>query len=315
MVITKHGACPCDHYRDDMRMLVTGGTGQLGQAMVREAERHGDTVLAAGSSELNLANREQVLQVVGAFRPEAIIHGGAWTDVDGCELDSRRAFLINAWGSRVVAEAAELVGARVVGVSTDYVFDGNGGGPAGGEAYTEWDQPDPLNVYGRSKLAGERELLERLGGSACVVRTAWVCGPDGKNFLKTMLRLADEGAAEAKAVSVVNDQHGSPTFTDDLARVLRELAVRRVSGVFHASNQGPTTWWEFAAEIFRIAGHDPGRVLPVSTAELLPARPAARPAFSLLDSVARDALGLASMPDWRASLKTALTALGRSDHA
>jgi dTDP-4-dehydrorhamnose reductase len=298
----------------NMRMLVTGGTGQLGQAMVREAQRHGDTVLAVGSSQLNLAQREQVLQVVGAFRPDVIIHGGAWTDVDGCELDSRKAFLLNAWGSRAVAEAADLVGARVVGISTDYVFSGKGGGPTGGQAYTEWDQTDPLNVYGQSKLAGERELLDRLGGAACVVRTAWVCGPDGKNFLKTMLRLADDGAAETKPVSVVNDQRGSPTFTDDLARVVRELAVRRVSGVFHASNQGPTTWWEFAAEIFRRAGHDPGRVLPVSTQELLPQRPAARPAFSLLDSVARDALGLAQMPDWRTSLGQALLALGRTDH-
>jgi dTDP-4-dehydrorhamnose reductase len=294
-----------------MRVLITGGTGQLGIALTRECAAHADDVLALGSSELDVSNREQVLQVMGAWRPEVVIHSGAWTDVDGCETDPTRAMRINAWGSRNVAEAADNVQARVVAVSTDYVFDGLGGGSTGGGAYHEWDVPNPISHYGRSKLAGERELLGSLGQRACVVRTAWVCGPDGKNFLKTMLRVADQGADAAAPVTVVNDQHGSPTFTDDLARVLRELAIRRVGGVFHASNRGPTTWFAFAQEIFRGSGHDVDRVQPVASADLLPKRPAPRPSYSLLDSLALDSLGLTPMDPWQVALERNLRTLER----
>jgi dTDP-4-dehydrorhamnose reductase len=293
-----------------MRVLITGGTGQLGMAVADVCLQAGDEVLSPGHSDLDVANREQVLQVTGAWRPEVVIHCAAWTNVDGCEQEPRKAMQANAWGSRVVAEAADIV-ARVVAVSTDYVFNGKGSGLNGGLAYTEWDTPDPLNEYGRSKLAGEREVMERLGARGCVVRTAWVCGPDGNNFLKTMLRLADHGADERKTISVVDDQHGSPTFTLDLARVLRELAVRRASGVFHASNPGPTTWHEFAQQIFERSGHDAGRVLPVSTEELLPKRPAPRPAFSLLDSVALDGFGVPRMRDWHEALDDTLRGMGR----
>ncbi len=187
---------------------------------------------------------------------------------------------------------------------------GNGAG-GHGRPYNEWDDTNPINEYGRSKLAGERELLGRLAGDACVVRTAWVCGAEGKNFLRTMLRLADEGHAQASTINVVDDQHGSPTFTDDLAAVLRELAVRRVSGVFHASNPGRTTWHGFAQAIFAMAGHDPSRVLAVSSAEMLAARPAPRPGFSLLGSVARDALGLQPMAQWPDALERTLRTMGR----
>jgi dTDP-4-dehydrorhamnose reductase len=317
-----HPGCGCDvlrvhrgvghpRYLVRMRVLVTGGTGQLGQALARTLGAAGDDFSLWSSSDLDVGNREQVLQIVGGMRPDVIIHGGAWTDVDGCETDPERAYRINAWGSRVVAEAADLCGARVVGVSTDYVFSGRGGGPGDGRAYHEWDATDPLNEYGRSKLAGEHELLNRLGSRACVVRTAWVCGPDGKNFLKTMLRLAEAGAADRSTLTVVNDQHGSPTFTDDLALAIRELAVRRASGVVHVSNPGATTWFDFAAEIFRRAGHDPSRVIPVTTEELLPKRPAPRPKFSLLGSMARDGFGITPLPEWPASLQRALVALGR----
>ena len=292
-----------------MRVLITGGSGQLGLALTRVCAAAGDEVNALASADCDVSDREAVLQLVGAWRPSVIMHSGAWTDVDGCELDSERAMRVNAWGCRNVAEAADFVGARVVGVSTDYVFDGRG--PVGGRAYHEWDATAPINEYGRSKLAGERELLGRLGGDACVVRTAWVCGPEGKNFLLTMLRLAEQGKSEGSPVSVVTDQHGAPTFTDDLARVLRELAVRRVGGVFHASNAGRTTWHEFASAIFTMAGYDATRVLPIASSELLPARPAARPAFSVLGSVARDALGLVPMDAWSVALERTLRDMGR----
>ncbi len=294
-----------------MRVLITGGTGQLGLALQRTCMAAGDEVNSLGSAQCSVADREAVLQVVGAWRPTVIMHCGAWTDVDGCEQNPEHAMLVNAWGSRNVAEAAAQVGARVVGVSTDYVFDGRGAGPAGGRPYNEWDETNPLNEYGRSKLAGERELIDRLGGDACIVRTAWVCGAEGKNFLRTMLRVADEGAAEARPVTVVDDQHGSPTFTDDLAAVLRELAVRRVGGVFHVSNPGRTTWHGFAAAIFAMSGHNPDRVKPVSSADLLPVRPAPRPGFSLLGSVARDALGLHPLAEWQVALERTLRTMGR----
>lgn len=300
-----------------MRVLITGGTGQLGMALQRVCVAAGDDVNSLGSAQCNVADRETVLQVVGAWQPTVILHCGAWTDVDGCEQNPEKAMLINAWGSRNVAEAAAHVGARVIGVSTDYVFDGKGAGAAAqaeagfGRPYNEWDDTNPINEYGRSKLAGEWELLNRLGGDACVVRTAWVCGADGKNFLRTMLRLADEGLAAASPLNVVNDQHGSPTFTDDLAIVLRELAIRRVSGVFHASNPGRTTWHGFAEAIFAMSGHDASRVHAVSSAEMLASRPAPRPGFSLLGSVARDALGLNPMAEWPEALERTLRSMGR----
>jgi dTDP-4-dehydrorhamnose reductase len=289
---------------------VTGGNGQLGVELNRVLFEAGDEVLAVSHHDLDVADREAVHQLVGAWRPECIIHGAAWTNVDGCEADPTRAYLVNAWGSRNVAEAAELVRSRVVAVSTDYVFDGRGGGPNGGQAYTEWDTPNPISAYGRSKLGGERDVIDILGPRAAIVRTAWVCSQHGQNFMNTMIRLAKAGADERTVLPVVSDQHGSPTFTADLAVVLRALAVRRLGGIFHASNVGPTTWFEFAQAIFVATGHDPERVQPTLAKDLVPQRPAPRPEYSLLAGVALDAAGVGPLPHWNASLQVALTGLG-----
>jgi dTDP-4-dehydrorhamnose reductase len=294
----------------DMRVLVTGGNGQLGRELDRVLTAAGDEVHSVGHSELDITDREAVLQMVGAWRPESIIHAAAWTNVDGCEDDPDRAFVVNAWGSRNVAEAARLVGGRVIAVSTDYVFDGAGTGPSGGGPYSEWDAPNPVSAYGRSKLGGEREVLDLLGPDAAVVRTAWVCSAHGKNFMNTMIRLAQQGHETGKPISVVNDQHGSPTFTADLANALRSIAANRLSGVFHAANTGPTTWFDFARAIFAATGHDAGRVVPVSTEELLPKRPAPRPAYSLLSGVALQAAGIGPLPTWQASLDVTLEGMG-----
>ncbi len=294
----------------DVRILVTGANGQLGVELQQLLAAHGDEVLAANHASLDVSDREQVLQVVGAWRPECIIHGAAWTNVDGCETDPLKAHLINAWGSRNIGEAAELVGARVVAVSTDYVFDGRGGGPNGGEAYNEWDIPRPISAYGRSKLGGERDLVDILGNRVAIVRTAWVCSAHGQNFMNTMIRLAKAGADNHSALTVVNDQHGSPTFTKDLAAVLRSLCASHLGGTFHASNSGPTTWFDFAQAIFSATGHDPSRVLAVSSDELLPKRPAPRPAYSLLACVALEAAGLGLLPDWNDSLRHTLEGMG-----
>lgn len=271
-----------------MKILITGAGGQLGADLV-EAMSDWD-VVAMRRDQMDVAEREEVLQAVTTVEPDAIVHAGAWTAVDACESDPDRAFRVNALGSRHVAEAARLAGAHLLYVSTDYVFDGTASTP-----YTEWDQPNPQSVYGRSKLAGEEETLAQVP-SAAVVRTSWVCGAHGQNMVKTILRLA----GEHDRLSFVNDQQGCPTFTDDLARMVRRLVVARLPGVFHVTNQGTTTWFELARAVLAAAGQDPERVSPVTTAEF--PRPAPRPAFSVLDNAALRLQGIPLLDDWRIPL-------------
>src|SRR3954471_4617226 len=186
-----------------MRVLITGAGGQLGTDLVAAfAEHESHEVVGVAHAELDVADRDQVLQVAGSVRPDAIVHAAAWTAVDACEGDRDRAYAVNALGSRHIGEAAALVGAHVLAVSTDYVFDGSLD-----RAYTEWDEPNPQSVYGFSKLAGERELIATTPGAA-IVRTAWVCSVHGSNMVKTVLRLA---TTTDKPLRFVNDQHGCPT--------------------------------------------------------------------------------------------------------
>ena len=290
-----------------MRVLITGGRGQLGTELAAVCDSAGDDVVLCAHSDLDVSDRESALQVVGAVHPDVVIHAGAWTNVDGCEADPSRAYLVNALGSRHMAEAAALVGARLLYVSSDYVFDGRGTGTEGGGAYTEWDATDPISHYGRSKLGGEHEVASVLGPAATIVRSSWVVGRYGGNFLKTMLRLAND--PEGKPVTVVDDQRGCPTFTADLAVVMRRLAVSRLPGLFHVSNAGPVSWFEFAAAIFRVAGADAARVIPIAGADLRPVRPAPRPAFSILDNAALRGSGLVPMPSWEGALHDAVAAL------
>jgi dTDP-4-dehydrorhamnose reductase len=217
-----------------------------------------------------------------------IVHAGAWTDVDGCEMDNARAWVVNALGTRHVAEAAARAGARLCYVSTDYVFDG-----AADRPYTEWDTTNPLSAYGRSKRGGEVEAFTLLGPDATVVRTSWLCGRRGRNFVKTMVERATGDAT----VDVVDDQHGCPTFTDDLAGMIRTLVVSGRPGLFHITNQGPTTWYRLACDTYRIAGADPARVHPIDTAALDPPRAAPRPARSVLDNAALRFSGVALLAD------------------
>ena len=272
-----------------MKVLITGAGGQQGPDLI--AAMSGWDVVPLARDQLDVSEREQVLQAVTTVEPDAIVHAGAWTAVDECESDPERAFRVNALGSRHVAEAARLVGARVLYLSTDYVFDGRATTP-----YTEWDEPNPQSVYARSKLAGEREVLAQLPGAA-VVRTSVVCGVHGQNMVKTILRLA----SERDRLSFVNDQHGCPTFSEDLASMIRRLVVSRLPGVFHVTNQGATTWFDFARAVLAAAGLDPERVSPVSTAEL--PRPAPRPAFSVLDNAALRLQGIPLLDDWHIPLE------------
>jgi dTDP-4-dehydrorhamnose reductase len=288
-----------------MRVLVTGAAGQLGTDVVdalagrvptggratgRLGLRTPCEVVAADRALLDVADRDAVQGIFEGVRPHIVVHAGAWTAVDACESDPDRAYAVNALGTRHVAEAARRVGAHVVYVSTDYVFDGTSTRP-----YLEWDAPNPMSVYGRSKLGGERELDP---GSA-VVRTSWVCGAHGANMVKTVLRLA----SGTGPMRFVDDQRGSPSFTADLAGVVAVLATERLPGTFHVTNSGVTSWYGFARAVLEAAGDDPERVEPIATAELDPPRPAPRPANSALDNAALRLLGMPPLPDWHDGLE------------
>jgi dTDP-4-dehydrorhamnose reductase len=264
-------------------MLVTGAGGQLGRAVVDAASGH--DVVAADSATLDVRDRDAVMQAFGATRPHVAVHAAAWTAVDDCELDLDRAYAVNALGARHVADAAASVGAHVVYVSTDYVFDGCLDRP-----YHEWDEPHPRSVYAASKLAGEREI----GPGATIVRSAWLFAPWGTNMVRTALRLA----AGRPVLRFVDDQRGSPTSVLDLAPALVRLAVARMPGLYHVTNQGGATWFELVCEVLRAAGHDPARVEPIATVDLDPPRAAPRPANSVLDNAVLRLEGEPLLPDW-----------------
>jgi dTDP-4-dehydrorhamnose reductase len=284
-----------------MRVLITGAGGQLGRDLVlafgTAGPRH--EVVAADRGRIDVGDRDAVLQAIGQLRPAVVVHAAAWTAVDACEADPDRAYRVNALGCRHVAEGARLAGAHLVAVSTDYVFDGESP-----EAYREWDRPNPRSVYGRSKLGGEREIAALLPG-ATVVRTSWVCGAHGSNMVKTVLRLA----AERPELAFVDDQRGCPTFTEDLAGMIVQLATARLPGLFHVTNQGPTTWFQFARDVLEAAGRDPSMVRPISTAELQPPRPAPRPANSVLDNAALRLQGIPLLRDHHEPLERVVKAL------
>jgi dTDP-4-dehydrorhamnose reductase len=311
-----------------LRVLVTGGNGQLGRDLrvvlagaVPAGGEHrsphvGHGVLpsvAEGTFEvlstdidtLDVVDRTAVREAVDTFRPDIVLHGGAYTAVDACESDPDTAFAVNALGTRHLAEAAVDVGAHLVYVSTDYVFDGTLERP-----YVEWDRPNPRSVYGRSKLGGEMEVHVIAGASATVVRTAWVSGAHGSNMVKTVLRLA--AAAPEGPLRFVDDQHGCPTFTADLARAVVRLALDRRPGTFHVTNQGETTWCGFAKATLAAAGLDPRLVVPIATSELDPPRPAPRPANSRLDNAVLRLSGLPTLPPWTESLGRLVTALSEA---
>jgi len=298
-----------------LRVLLTGGNGQLGRDLrdvlaggrpvgglptgtppiLTPVEPGAFDVLATDIDTLDVSDRTAVRAAVDAFRPDLVLHGGAYTAVDACESDPDTAFAVNAMGTRHVAEAAAEAGAHLVYVSTDYVFDG-----ALDRPYVEWDRPGPRSVYGRSKLGGEMEVHAVAGPSATIVRTAWVSGAHGANMVKTVLRL---GRSDPDSMlRFVDDQHGCPTFTADLAAALVRLALDRRPGTFHVTNQGETTWFGFARATLEAAGLDSGRVEPIGTSDLDPPRPAPRPANSRLDNAALRLSGLPMLPEWTDAL-------------
>ncbi|TDT17495.1 dTDP-4-dehydrorhamnose reductase [Ilumatobacter fluminis] len=260
-----------------MRILVTGAAGQLGHDLVATCVASGDDVHAVDRAALDVGDRDRVASVVADVGPDVVVNCAAWTAVDACESDPERAMRDNGDAVRWLREACDTAGAHLVQISTDYVFDGTSDRP-----YVETDETNPQSVYGRSKRAGEVVAGER----STIVRTSWVCGAAGGNMVKTVLRVS----AERDTLSFVDDQRGCPTFTADLAPLVRHLAAERRSGIFHATNQGAVSWYEFVRDIVAAAGRDPEMVHPISTVDLDPPRPAPRPANSVLDNAAlRDA--------------------------
>jgi dTDP-4-dehydrorhamnose reductase len=281
-----------------MRLLVTGAGGMLGQDVVAAAEANGDDVLALARADLDVTDERAVAAALSDEHVDAVINCAAWTDVDGAESDPDGADEINAVGADHVASAATHAGARLVHVSTDYVFDGTRSPDEG--AYVESDMPAPHSVYGASKLAGEAAVAEA-GGSHAIVRSSWLFGVGGRNFVATMLDLGEE----RDEVTVVDDQVGCPTATAHLAPALLALAHDEdAQGIFHIAGGGQCSWHDLAVETFRQAGIA-CRVLPCTTADM--PRPAPRPAFSALASERDDA---PLLPPWQEGLTTYLAQRG-----
>jgi dTDP-4-dehydrorhamnose reductase len=287
--------------RDEtLKILITGAAGQLGTDLARlAAEESHHEVVGADHHRLDVGDRDAVLSMLTSVRPDLVVHAAAWTAVDDCESDPDRAWKVNALACRHVAEGTRAVGGHLVAVSTDYVFDGTSPDP-----YTEWDKPNPQSVYGHSKLGGETEIRGALPGAA-IVRTSWVCGPHGTNMVKTVLRLAAQG----RPLRFVDDQRGCPTFTGDLAGMILRLGWGRLPGLFHVTNQGATTWFQFARDVVTAAGGDPAMIEPIGTSELSPARPAPRPANSVLDNAALRLSGIPLLADHHEPLERTVKAL------
>jgi dTDP-4-dehydrorhamnose reductase len=275
-----------------MRVFVTGWNGLLGKAVVPLLESTHD-VDGFGIEDGEVTDVDYVRKRLEPFRPETVLHLAAWTAVDACEADPDRAFRVNQEGSRVVAREAERLGAKVIALSTDYVFDGNATRP-----YTEDDVPSPQSVYGKSKLAGEEEV--RKMAHSAILRTAWLYGEGGRNFVDTILTALDERGN----LEVVNDQIGSPTYTHDLAEALSTLVEARAEGLYHVANGGEASWFDLAREAARITGRNPERIRPATTSQV--SRPAPRPSYSVLDCTrVANSYGVRLRP-WREALATYL---------
>ena len=282
------------------KLLVTGAKGMLGQAVVAAAEKSSDQTLALGRGELDITDAAAVTAAIDQFEPDAVINCAAWTDVDGAEAEEAAATEINGAGAANLAASCAASGVRLVHVSTDYVFDG-----AATEPYLESDPVSPQSAYGRSKLAGEA-AIEAGGGGNAIVRTAWLFGAGGTNFVDTMLKLG----SEREQIEVVTDQIGCPTWTGHLAPALIACAAAEQTGIFHAVGGGRCSWFELASETISLAGIA-CKVEPTTT-ESFP-RPAPRPAFSVLGSErGGEAIVL---PDWHEGLRGHLAAAGVIDSA
>ena len=268
-----------------MRIVITGANGQLGHELQAVLSEDHLTLLDLPVFDVTKSGTER--QIIDA-RPDLVIHAAAYTNVDGAEGESERAVAVNVEGTARVARAAARVGARLFYLSTDYVFGGSKRTP-----YLESDEPHALNVYGRSKLEGEKQA-QQLCPNTLVIRTAWLYGAHGKNFVKTMMNLA----VSQPELRVVDDQRGSPTHAGHLARAIKAMLGTELKGFVHATGSGDCTWHEFASAIVSLLG-SPARVVPVTTAAM--AQPASRPAYSVLANTILAGQGI-RLPHWKDAL-------------
>jgi dTDP-4-dehydrorhamnose reductase len=276
-----------------MRITIFGATGMLGKALMRRWPTDRDEVTGVGSAQSDIRDSTQVERAIQQSKPDWIVLAAAYTDVDGCELNPALAAAVNTTGSVNLARAAHSAGAKLLFVSTDYVFDGTKTTP-----YETNDPRNPINAYGRSKAEAEEKILAILP-DACIVRTSWLFGPGGKCFPNTILKLA----ATRPEIEVVNDQRGSPTYTLDLADAIVALCKSQARGIVHCTNRGDCTWYDFAAEIIRQAGLKTV-VRPTTTDKFV--RPAARPKYSVLSSASLSSYGIEMRP-WQATVTNYLS--------
>jgi dTDP-4-dehydrorhamnose reductase len=276
--------------------MVTGAGGMLGTDLCTVLEPDND-VVARDVADFDIADHDATVEAIADAHPQAIVHAAAFTDVEACEDKRQEAFRSNALGSMNVAAGAREAGAYLVYMSTDYVFDGRKREP-----YVEFDEPRPLNFYGLTKLYGERYVRE-LTTRHLIVRTSWLFGPNGRNFIDTIVAKASAG----DTLKVVNDQRACPTYTMDLARALAAAIAKGLEGVIHITNSGEATWFDLAAEALRLAGIGT-QIEPVAT-ELYPVK-AKRPAYSVLGSLVMESCGIAALPSWAEGVKDHLRRKG-----
>lgn len=284
-----------------MNILVTGASGQLGHDLVIELRKRGHSVTGVSSRELNLTDPAAVRAYLNAMRPNVVMHCAAYTAVDKAEDDTEACLAVNHLGTKAVADACAEIGCKLLYISTDYVFPGDGERP-----WEPEDVTNPLNLYGKSKLLGE-EAVRAATDKHFIVRISWVFGVNGKNFVKTMLRLG----AERDKLTVVNDQFGSPTYTKDLSVLLADMVVTEKYGTYHATNEGICSWFEFASAIIAEAGL-PAKVLPVSS-DQYPSR-AKRPSNSRMSKEKLTANGFNPLPTWQDALCRYLEELKEKEH-
>lgn len=271
----------------ELIILVTGANGQLGNEFVRQLQST-NTVVGLGKVELDVTNIEEVNDVVLNIQPDVIIHTAAYTAVDECEKNPLRAFEVNTLGSYYVAKAAKQNNAKMINFSSDYIFDGKKDTP-----YLEVDSPNPQSIYGISKYLGEE--LTKLCENHLIIRTSWLYGHGGKNFVNTML-----GLVEKEKIKVVDDQVGTPTYVNDLVRITLKI-MHEQRGTYHISNSGTCSWYEFAKAIFEEAGYDPNMITRTTTEQF--GALATRPSFSVLHSSNLQKIGLSPLRNWRNALK------------
>lgn len=268
-----------------MRIAITGAAGQLGRDLLAALIPHHEC-LGITRSEADVTDYAAISCCLGALKPELVIHSAAYTDVDGCERNPDQAYLVNAIGAWNVAAAAHACGAAVAVISTDFVFDGSKREP-----YTEFDPTNPLSHYGASKRAGEQAALAA-NPRTYIIRTQWLYGVQGRNFPYAILRAASRGE-----VKVVADQVGAPTYSPDLARTIRHIIETPRYGIYHANNAGSCSWYEFAVELYRLAGLDPAIIKPIPATEY--PTPTRRPAYSVLRRYALELMGLDDARPWQ----------------